>query len=188
MVSSRLTVAALTALVVAGGLLANHAERAWPVTRPFVSRGEVGDAVPLASGALAVHGARAARTLDDGYGGELSTAGVWVAVDVSVSGRDRPLRVGAFSLVDDDGRAFAATRRLSPNHPGLAQPGSPVRAEIVFELPEDALGGLTLRASELAVPQLSAVAEVPVRVATVDSAPLVPSGVTLEEPGEVSSR
>ena len=185
--SSRLTVAALTALVVAGGLLANHAERAWPATRPFVTQGRVGAAVPLAPGTVTVHGARAARTLDDGYGGELTTAGVWVAVDLSVSGTGRPLRVGGFSLVDDGGRAFDATRRLSPNHPGAAQPGSPVRAEIVFEVPEDALGGLALRASELSVPQLSAVAEVPVPVGPVGSAPLLPRGATLEEPAEGSS-
>ncbi|WP_098483458.1 hypothetical protein [Georgenia soli] len=182
--SSRLTVAALTAVVVAGGLLANHAERAWPATRPFVTQGAPGDTVPLEPGTVTVHGARAARTLDDGYGGELTTAGVWVAVDLSVSGTEKPLRVGRFSLVDDDGRAFDATRRLSPNHPGAAQPGSPIRTEIVFEIPEDALGGLALRASELSVPQLSAVAEVPVPVGPVDDTPLAPRAATLEEPAE----
>jgi len=182
-VSNRVTVVALAALVVAGGLLANHAERAWPATRPFVTHGEAGEAVPLEPGTVTVHGARAARTLDDGYGGEVTTAGVWVAVDLSVSGGDRPLRVGSFALVDEDGRTFDATRRVSLNDTGLAQPGSPVRTEILFEVPEDAVGAVALRASELTVPMLSAVAEVPVAVGTVEETPLVPRATTLE-PGE----
>lgn len=184
MVSRRVTVAALAALVVTGGLLANHADRAWPATRPFVTQGEQGEPAPLEPGTVTVHGARAARTLDDGSGGELTTAGVWVAVDVSVAGGDQPLRAGSFALVDDDGRAFDATRRLGLNHPGLAQPGSPVRSEIVFEVPEDALGTLVLRASVLTVPQLSAVTEVPVAVDTAEETPMVPRGTTLEPPTE----
>lgn len=181
--SNRVTVAALAALVVAGGLLADHAERAWPATRPFVTQGETGEPASLAPGTITVHGARAARTLDDGFGTELDTAGVWIAVDLSVSGGDRPLGVGAFSLVDDDGRAYDATRRLTPNYPGLAQPGSPVRSEVLFEVPEEALGALVLRASVLTVPQLSAVTEVPVTV-PVEETPMVLRERTLEAPGD----
>ncbi|WP_345042572.1 hypothetical protein [Georgenia daeguensis] len=178
----RLTVAALAVLVVAGGLLVNHADRAWPATRPFVTAGEQGRPAALWPGSVTVHSARAARGLADGYGGSLTTGGVWVAVDLSVTGGDRPLDVGAFQLVDGEGRSYDATRRLSPNAPGTAQPSSPVRAEVIFEVPESTLGALTLRASTLAVPQLSAVAEVPVRLAGAVGAELEPRPTTLETP------
>jgi hypothetical protein len=181
-VRNRVTVGLLTALVLAGGLLVNHADRAWPIIRPFVTAGERGRPADLWPGSVTVHGARAARLLGDGYGGTLSTGGVWVAVDLSVAGGDRPLDVGAFALVDAEGRSYDATRRITPNRPGIAQPASPVRTEVVFEVPEHALGALTLRASTLAVPRLSAVAEVPVPVEGAVGAELEPLATTLETP------
>jgi hypothetical protein len=185
-VSNRVTVAVLAALTVAGGLLVNHAERAWPATRPFVTAGETGRPADLWPGSVTVHGARAARLLGDGYGGSLTTDGVWVAVDLSVAGRDRPLQVGAFALVDAEGRSYDATRRISPNRPGVAQPAAPVRTEVVFEVPEDALAALALRASAQSVPQLSAVVEVPVRVEGAVAAELEPAATALEPPAKAA--
>ncbi|MPV36038.1 DUF4352 domain-containing protein [Georgenia subflava] len=178
-VRERVTVLVLAAVVLAGGLFVNHAERAWSSTRPFESTGPAGEPVPVWPGTVTVHGARAAATLDDGYGGTLTTTGAWVAVDLSVTGGDQPLRTAAFWLEDGSGRTFDATRRVAGNYPGVAQPGSPVRTEVVFEVPRDALGEVDVHVSTLAVPQLSAVAGVPVVVDGVDPGPLSTRGPEL---------
>ncbi|MBX9244204.1 hypothetical protein ICW40_05210 [Actinotalea ferrariae] len=173
---------ALAVLVLAGGLVINHAERHETTTRPFVVTGRVGDRVPVWPGGVVVHGARAGKVADDGYGGEVRTQGVWVAVDVSFAGGDQPGPLAELRLVDAEGRTYDATDRLDHGFLGEPQPASPVRAEVVFEVPEDALGRLTVVADPLYQGKLGQRAHVDVVVDEVEPAVLLPARAVLEEP------
>lgn len=170
----------LAVLVVGGGLLVNHVERAVVVTRPFVSAGVTGQETPLWPGTLVVHGARSGQVLATGFGDDLSTGGVWVAVDISVSGDDRPMNAQSFWLTDARGRTFDATERVMANQPGEAQPGSPIRTEILFEVPRDALGPMTFGAAATwIVHDVSAVAAVPVLVGDPEPGVMTPNPAEL---------
>ena len=106
-----------------------------------------------------------------------------VAVDISVSGDDRPMDAASFWLEDGQGRTFDATERVIANQPGTAQPGSPIRTEILFEVPRDALGPMTFSAATTwLVHDLSAVADVPVQVGEPAPGVMTPSPVELTGP------
>ena len=171
----------LAVVVLSGGLLVEHVEGQSLAVRPFVSTGVVGEPVAAGAGTVVVHRARAATELADGLGGLLTTSGVWVAVDLSLTGRDGPATLGALHLQDATGRQFAASRRVSLNGLGRAQPGSPIRGEVLFEVPRDAVEQVTLIASELLGPLLSGTARVPVPVELVQG-PLVRAATTLGDP------
>lgn len=171
----------LAVVVVAGGLLVEHVESQTVSVRPFVSVGQPGDVVPVGPGAVIVHGARSADGLDDGWGELLTTSGTWVAVDLSVVGRDGEADLAEVFLEDAQGRQFAASDRVSLNSLGVAQPGSPVRGELLFEVPRDAVGEMTLVAQELLSQTLSGIARVPVQVQPVQG-PLVRADTRLGDP------
>ncbi|SRR5690606_3346950 len=174
----RLVVALLAVAVLGAGLLVDHAERAWPSTRPFVRTGTVGEEVRLWPGWVEVRGARAANSYVDPYGDEIPTDGVWVAVDVVLTGGREPVGVAQWTLEDAAGRRFQASERGGAYLMDSAQPESPLRGEIVFEVPRDALGRLVVRAGTRgADDRLGAVAAIDVTVEEVSQRPM-----TAEQP------
>lgn len=180
----RLVHVLLAALVVAGGVAVDQSDHYQNVTRSFVTSGDAGEEVPVWPGVLVVHGARSATVLDDDWDGELTTRGAWVAVDLSLAGGDQPLLAPRFWLEDASGREFAASNRLSSASAiTKAQPGSPVRGEVVFEVPRDALGPVTLIARQRSEGQLGAVARIRLDAPEPEGdAPLVPASATLTRP------
>lgn len=174
-----LTQAGLLVAVLAGGVLAVEADAERWHEGPFVRSGAVGQEIPLGPGTVRVEGARAAERLDAGFGGELATGGVWIAVEVWATGGSGPLSAASFRLRDASGRTFEASSRVSPNSPGVAQPGSPVGADVVFELPRDAAGDVTVLVSTQPDERLAPVASVDVRIEAVAVDVLTPLPATL---------
>ena len=177
-----LTQVVLLVLVLAGGWLVLELEEQRGYERPYVTRGAAGEEVQLAEGSVRVEGIRVAELLDAGFAGELVTDGVWVAVEVWATGDGAPLAVSSFRLLDASGRTFDASTRVLPNAPGIAQPGSPVGADIVFEVPRDALGDLTLLVSTQSDERLAPVAHADLQVEKVSTEVLVPLPATLGPP------
>lgn len=169
----RLVHLGLAVAVLAGGLVVNHVDRNGGSTRSFVSTGSVGERLPLWPGSVVVHGARAASELETDYQGRPPTNGVWVAVDLSVAGGDQPGPYADVRIVDAQGRTFDATDRAGMQSLGPPQPASPLRGEVAFEVPEDALGDLVVVVAARAEDSLGAEARVPVTVKDVDREPLV---------------
>ncbi len=172
----------LAALVLAGALAVNHAETNLTIFRAFVVTGTAGEWLPVWPGSAVVHGARAAKILEGSDGEELRTQGVWVAVDLSVAGGDQEGPLAQVWLVDADGRRFDASERVQGSFMTEPQPASPVRSEVVFEIPEDSLGRLTVVVGERYQARFSQHARVRVVVDTLDPEPLVPAPARLEEP------
>ncbi len=172
----------LAVVVLAGGLLVNHVERHALIFRPFVTTGEVGELVPVWPGVVTVHGARAAETVETPFDGPAGTDGVWVAVDLSIAGGDQPGPFAEVHLVDAAGREFAVARRASTDNLGSPQPASPIRGELVYEVPEDALGRLTVVVRGRSDARLGGEARIPVVVDEVSSELLVPAPRELQEP------
>lgn len=180
----RLAQAALAAVVLAGGLLLNHLERFGGSHRSYVSSGEVGDRLAVWPGSVVVHGARAAQVVQTPYDGPASTEGAWVAVDLTLAGGDQAGPLADVTLVDRQGRAFSTSYRAGAEYVGPAEPSSPVRGEVVFEVPRDALGRFTVVVHEYlrGADALGGEARVPVTVEDVSTEVLVPAEAQLEEP------
>lgn len=173
---SRAGLVAMTAVVVAAGAVASRADTWWPETRPFVTEAAVGEPVVVEPVRVTVHGARAATMLADGLD-DLGSEGVWIAVDVTAAALDRPAAISGMALRDRRGREYAASARATnPMVGGPFDPQVPERGEVVFELPSDALGRLTLVISPDApgrtVPR--AEAELALRVDEAADEPLTP--------------
>ncbi|MFC7404337.1 hypothetical protein [Georgenia alba] len=155
----------LAAAVLAAGMLATHAETEWPVERGFAHHGAVGEELVVQPGTVVVHGARAAAAYSDGYDGTLASDGVWVAVDVTLTGGREPVDISTWSLRDGAGRRYLVSDRALPGSFGAVQPGSPVRGEVVFEVPRDALGDVEIWVNHgIDEPRLADYAVVPVHV------------------------
>ncbi|GHJ50167.1 hypothetical protein Cs7R123_75090 [Catellatospora sp. TT07R-123] len=132
----------LVTLAVGGYLL--HVADDWTADRPFEVRGDF---------AQRVHGrqfdatgvrVRCAAKLKLGEA-ILDTQGVWVIAKIRAVAGDRTTHIGWSALRDGRGRTFLTSDRLQQfmlNHD--LQPGIPVEGEIVFEVPVDAAGDLTL--------------------------------------------
>ncbi len=134
----------LATLAIGGGLrwLGPDPER---VQRPFVTSGEQGETVSLRKFAITVQTAKAVSTVQSG-GSAHDSQGVWVVLRVRVVASNEPGTVSYVALRDQSGRTFLATDRLGqPLLDGKRtfQPGIPLEGEVVFEVPKDALGGLT---------------------------------------------
>ncbi len=185
----RLVNVALVVVVLAGGLVVNHVQRYGSSLRSFVGQGQLGERLELWPGSVVVHAVRAARELDtsglDVLGGGSTvppTGGVWVAVDLSVAGGDQPGPSARVQLVDASGRTFDPSDRAEASFAGRPQPGAQHRYEVVFEVPEDALGEMTVVVAERFPYQLGAEVRVPVDVVDVADDALVPAEPVLEDP------
>ncbi|PZF84605.1 hypothetical protein [Jiangella anatolica] len=177
--------AAMVAVVVAAGVVGDRADAWWPRTRPFVGEAATRDSVVVEPVRVTVHGARAATVLTDGLA-DKDTDGVWVAVDVTAAALDEPAAISGMALRDRRGREYASSNRAgNPMIGNPFDPRVPERGEVVFELPSDALGPLTLvispDAAGRAVPR--AEAEVPLRVDEAAGEPLTPRPRDLAEAG-----
>lgn len=138
------TVAALAALVVAGGLVGDWIDTDLPIDRPVILTGTAGEPVAIGRGEVTVHAATAGEQLEDAEGEVLDTRGRWIVVEVSLEGRGAPIDDVRWWLEDADGRRFEATDRVRWSVPE-AQPGMVVRSTIVFEVAADIeLGDATI--------------------------------------------
>lgn len=167
---------AMIAVVIAAGVVGARAETWWPPAGPFVDEAAAGDSVVVEPVRVTVHGARAATVLADGLA-DKDSEGVWIAVDVTAAALGEPAAISGMALRDRRGREFASSNRATNAMIGNPfDPRVPERGEVVFELPSDALGRLTLVISPDApgrtVPR--AEAEVPLRVDEADAEPLTP--------------
>ncbi|WP_116948700.1 hypothetical protein [Jiangella endophytica] len=171
---SRAGLVAMTVVVVAAGAVAARADTWWPQARPIVTGAAVGEAVVVEPVRVTVHGVRAATVLADGLD-DLDTGGVWIAVDLTAAALDEPAAISGMALRDRRGREYASSNRVTNAMVGGPfDPLVPERGEVVFELPSDALGRLTLVISPDApgrvVPR--AEAELPLRVDEAADEPL----------------
>jgi hypothetical protein len=175
---SRPGLLAMSLLVVAAGAVASRAETWWPPTGPFVQAAAVGEPVAVEPVRVTVHGARAATVLVNGLD-ELSSGGSWVAVDITAAALTQPAPIAGMAVRDRAGREYEQTDRTANAMVGAPfDPLVPERGEVVFEVPADALGELTLVISPdspgRTVPR--AQAEVPLTVDEAADEPLTPRG------------
>ncbi|WP_158602899.1 hypothetical protein [Jiangella rhizosphaerae] len=175
--------AAMIAVVVAAGAVGARADTWWPRTGPFVDAAAAGEPVVVEPVRVTVHGARAATVLADGLD-EKDSEGIWIAVDVTASALDEPAVIAGMALRDRRGREYASSNRATNPMIGTPfDPRVPERGEVVFEVPSDALGRLTLVISPDApgrtVPR--AEAEVALRVDEAGGEPLTPRPRELAE-------
>jgi hypothetical protein len=113
--------------------------------RPFTKSGEPGQSINARTFTVTVRAARAAPALQIGKS-TLSSQGAWVIVGVHLVANTQPTHVGYAALRDRAGRTYLATDRITqPLLDGTRtfQPGIPVDGEVAFEVPKDALAGLT---------------------------------------------
>src|SRR5262249_29561437 len=112
---------------------------------PFTKSGEPGQSVNVRTFTVTVRGARAAAGLQIGKTA-LSSQGAWVIVGVHLVASTEPTHVGYAALRDRAGRIYLPTDRIrQPLLDGTRtfQPGIPMEGEVAFEVPKDALSGLT---------------------------------------------
>jgi len=112
---------------------------------PFTKSGEPGQSVDVRTFTVTLRTARAAPSLQMGKT-LLATPGAWVIVRVHLVGKTEPIHVGYAALRDHTGRTFLATDRIrQPLLDGARtfQPGIGLEGDVVFEVPKDALAGLT---------------------------------------------
>jgi len=110
--------------------------------RPFVRAGGIGDRVHMNYADVTVDAVHTAKSLDTPQG-KVGTPGRWLIVDVTVVAWGRPLSRPAMSLEDDSGRVFLSDPRSGYDW-SSAPTGVRWRAQVPFEVPEDALHGATL--------------------------------------------
>lgn len=173
---SRPGLVAMAVVVVAAGAVASRAETWWPPTGPFVRAAALGEPVTVEPVRVTVHGARAGTVLVDGLD-QLTSDGSWVAVDITAAALTEPAPIMGLALRDREGREYEQTDRATNAMVGAAfDPLVPERGEVVFELPADALGELTLVISPDSPGRTVPRAEAEVRLTVGDPAaePLTP--------------
>jgi hypothetical protein len=117
--------------------------------RPFQVTGRMGQTVDARWFDLTVRGIRGAGVVQY-FGKPRTTGGVWVLVAVRLTARAEPSRIWFAAVEDARGRTFRPSDRVDQplvTLGGASQPGIPIEGEIVFELPRDTAGGLSLLVS-----------------------------------------
>ncbi|MBD8078715.1 hypothetical protein [Cellulosimicrobium arenosum] len=139
------TVLLLVVAVLVGAAVA-RVDTWWPVLTATTTRGDVGDEVTAGPLRVRVDGVRTGTLLVDPYS-ELTTGGVWVGVDMAVSGTQADAGPGSLQLRDAGGIGYTATTRTSnPLVYTARAPDVPEAGTAVFEVPAQALDGdLVLR-------------------------------------------
>ncbi|MDI1459821.1 hypothetical protein QEZ54_02465 [Catellatospora sp. KI3] len=140
----RLGTLALVVVTLAVGGYLLWLDENWTQDRPFETAGAFAEPVPGRLFTATGVRVRCAAKLKLGEA-ILDTQGVWVIAKIRAVAADRTSRIGWAALRDGRGRTFLTSDRLQQfmlNHP--LQPGIPVEGEIVFEVPADAAGDLTL--------------------------------------------
>lgn len=143
--SSRLRLAVLGAAMITAGSVSANADTWWSPTRPMVFRGAPEERLVVEPIWVRVNDVRATTSVINDEG-ELDTSGAWIVVDLTAAAVSSPEGIERLAVRDGDGREyFAASRVPNPMLDGLFEPGIPERGDVVFEVPTDALGDLTLR-------------------------------------------
>jgi hypothetical protein len=142
--------------------------------------GELGTPVAANDLRITVHGTKLAGTLADGSD-RVDSPGVFVVLDVTAEALRKPTTVEA-DLISGD-RSYAPSER-SVSSAGLSTVpvGFPQRGSLVFELPVDALDGVTLRIRDHYSLDIAESIEVPLDLA---SKPAADRGRTLELPKRI---
>jgi len=136
----------LLVLAVGAGAAVSRVDSWWPTLTATTSRGAVGDVVAAGPLRVRVDDVRTGTTLEDGFD-TLTTDGVWVAVDLAVSGTTAEAGIEALELRDAEGRDHAASHRVSNSMMStFVDPDVPEAGTVVVEVPARALdGGVVLR-------------------------------------------
>lgn len=147
----RALLAGLVAVGVAVGALVNIADDRWSPAGPTSVAAPLGQDARVDQFRVHVTGASAASTLasTDRISEEVSTVetdGVWVVVELSYAGVDDARLPWGGVLRDSRGREFPVSSRAGSDHQAwMAGTDLWVAGQLVFELPEDALDGLSFR-------------------------------------------
>jgi hypothetical protein len=141
--------AGLGVALVAALALGRWIDQAWPTDRmadaSYVRTGGVGDRVSLRWADLRVEGVTGSTRLAT-TSSVVTTAGVWLVVDVTLWAKKEELAVSSWRVVDAQGRTFATDAR-SGFRIEHATPKVPWHVRVAFELPTGDLAGTTLRVS-----------------------------------------
>ena len=131
--------------MVLGALLLHIKPDQAQVQRPFVRDGVTGRPVSARTFDVTVLDVTGGPLLVQ-PGDKLDTGGIWIAVRVRVVAVDKPLEIGYSEVRDGQSRTFSPSRRVKqPLTDGRTlQPGLPLEAQIVFEMPPASAGDLTL--------------------------------------------
>lgn len=185
--ASRLATAALLVVVlVVGGAVIGVRSTPDHAHRPYVVEGLAGEPVSTGQLEVTLRSVRTAAEIAGESGWRHSTSGVWILALVRVEALREPLSVGHAALRAPDGRSWSASGRFrqpltSAGH--RLQPGVPVEAELVFEVPQEVATRLVLEvAANWSDLRMAAVAQVPLPI---DEA-LVAQGLDLTEPVKVA--
>jgi hypothetical protein len=165
-----LTGLATAAVVVAVGGAVTSSELSYDERfREFVTTGAMGDWVSGGTFDVSVVAVRTAATIDDD-GLTLDTAGAWVLVRMRVMATEEAEWLDYATVRDSAGHTWSATQRIDQplvDNGYRLDPRIPVEGEVVFEVPQDAATGLTLRvgqANGLYGLQMASVVEVPLPI------------------------
>ncbi|WP_426309783.1 hypothetical protein [Cellulosimicrobium sp. E-16] len=136
----------LLVLAVGVGAAVARVDTWWPTLTATTTRGDVGEVVTAGPLRVRVDDVRTGTVLEDGFD-TLTTDGVWVAVDLAVSGTTNEAGIEALELRDAEGRDHAATHRASSSMMStFVDPDVPEAGTVVVEVPARALeGGVVLR-------------------------------------------
>ncbi|MFJ4230715.1 hypothetical protein [Cellulosimicrobium cellulans] len=131
----------LLVLAVGVGSAVARVDAWWPTLTATTSRGDVGDVVTAGPLRVRVDDVRTGAVLEDGFD-TLTTDGVWVAVDLAVSGTTKEAGIEALELRDVEGRDHAASHRVSSSMTStFVDPDVPEAGTVVVEVPARALEG-----------------------------------------------
>ena len=131
----------LLVLAVGVGAAVARVDAWWPTLTATTSRGAVGEVVTAGPLRVRVDDVRTGTVLEDGFD-TLTTDGVWVAVDLAVSGTTREAGIEVLELRDAAGRDHGASHRVSSSMMStFADPDVPEAGTVVVEVPARALDG-----------------------------------------------
>ncbi|WP_251149870.1 DUF4352 domain-containing protein [Cellulosimicrobium sp. Marseille-Q4280] len=137
----RVVTAVLLALAVAVGAAVSRVDTWWPTLTSTTTRGAVGEVVTAGPVRVRVDDVRTGTVLEDGFD-TLATDGVWVAVDLAVSGTTQEAGLEVLELRDADGRDHEASHRVrNPMMSTFVDPDVPEAGTVVVEVPAEALEG-----------------------------------------------
>jgi len=133
--------AVLLVLAVGVGAAVARVDSWWPTFTATTTRGAVGDVVTAGPLRVRVDEVRTGTVLEDGLD-TLTTGGVWVAVDLAVSGTTTEAVIETLELRDAAGRDHEVSHRArSSMMSTFVDPDVPEAGTVVVEVPARALDG-----------------------------------------------
>lgn len=144
---SHLVTGGLVLLALSAGVFINKRlpEPASVREAPFIREVSRNASVNLRTGQVTVLGVEASPTLAGQQVTAVSKDGTFLVLDLEFRARNRPGSLSRLTLEARDGRTFGGLPPTGTDGCGPAQPGIPVRCQVVFEVDRVALDGLKLR-------------------------------------------